>query len=69
MNALLTEKVLRKHQKFITRRQELFTNIETNLAILQTLQIDGQATEYGQLLNQALQIGLSVRREIEQLHD
>lgn len=69
MNALLTEKVLRKHQKFITRRQELFTNIETNLAILQTLQIDGQATEYGQLLNQALQIGLSVQQEIEQLND
>lgn len=69
INALMTEKILRKHQKFITRRQELFTSIETNLAILQTLQIDGQATEYGQLLNQALQIGLSIRREIEQLSD
>ncbi|MFM7424150.1 MAG: hypothetical protein ACKO7W_03985 [Elainella sp.] len=66
INALITEKILRKHQRLITRRQELFASIETNLATLQTLQINNQATEYGQLLNEALQIGLSVRRELEQ---
>lgn len=68
MNALITEKILRKHQRFINRRQELFTNIEANLAMLQTLQVDSQANEYGQLLNEALQIGLSIRREIDQLN-
>lgn len=66
INALMTEKILRKHQRFITRRQELFTNIETNLAMLQTLQVDNQANEYGQLLNEALQIGLSIRQEMQQ---
>ncbi|MBF2049286.1 MAG: hypothetical protein IGS54_18315 [Elainella sp. C42_A2020_010] len=69
INALLTEKILRKHQSFIARRQELFATIETNLATLQTLQIDAQASEYGQLLNQALQIGLSLRHEIDQWNE
>lgn len=69
INALMTEKILRKHQRFIARRQELFTNIETNLAMLRTLQINAQANEYGQLLNEALQIGLSLRREINQWNE
>lgn len=65
LSALLTEKILRQHQRLIARRQELFTSIEINLATLQTLQVNNQATEYGQLLNEALQIGLSIRRELE----
>jgi hypothetical protein len=66
MNALMTERILRKHQRFMTRRQELFASIETNLAALQALQVTNQANEYGHLLNEALQIGLSVRRELDQ---
>jgi hypothetical protein len=66
INALMTERILRKHQHFIARRQELFSNIETHLAMLQTLQVNGQASEYGRLLNEALQIGLSIRREMNQ---
>lgn len=66
VNALMTEKIFRKYRQFMNRRQELFANIETNLATLQTLQIDAQANEYGQLLNEALQIGLSLRHEVEQ---
>jgi hypothetical protein len=64
---LMTEKILRKHKRFMARRQELFSSIETNLTTLQTLQVDNQASEYGQLLNEALQIGMSVRQEIDQL--
>ncbi len=66
LSALLTEKILRQHQRLIARKQELFAQIETNLATLETLQITSQATEYGQLLNEALQIGLSIRRELDQ---
>ncbi len=64
---LMTERVLRKHQRAMTRRHDLFTNIETDLATLQRLQVDQAANDYGHLLNDALQIGLNVRREIEQL--
>lgn len=65
--ALMTEKILRKHQRFIARRQDLFAQIETNLATLQTLQVNNEANEYGQLLNEALQIGMSVRQEVDRL--
>ncbi|HEY9631282.1 MAG TPA: hypothetical protein V6C84_28670 [Coleofasciculaceae cyanobacterium] len=64
--ALMTERVLRKHQRFVARRQELFSNIEHQLATLQNLQINHQANEYGQLLNEALRIGMSVRQEVDQ---
>jgi hypothetical protein len=66
--ALMTEKILRKHQRFIARRHELFSSIETNLAALKALQINHQANEYGQLLNEALQIGMNVYQEIDQLN-
>lgn len=65
--ALMTEKVLRKHKRFMARRQELFVRIETNLAMLQTLQVNHEANEYGQLLNEALQIGMSIRHEVNRL--
>lgn len=62
--ALMTEKILRKHKRFMLRRQELFANIETNLATLQTLSVNNQAEEYSQFLNEALEIGLTVHREL-----
>jgi hypothetical protein len=62
--ALMTEKILRKHKRFMLRRQELFANIETNLATLQTLTVNSQAEEYSQFLNEALEIGLTVHREM-----
>jgi hypothetical protein len=68
INALMTERIIRKHQRLISRRQALFTNIETNLVTLQNLQVDHPANEYGQLFNEALQIGLSIRRELEKLN-
>jgi predicted nucleic acid-binding protein len=66
--ALMTEKILRKHKRFIARRQDLFTQIEANLATLQALQMNSEANEYGQLLNDALQIAMSVRQEIARLN-
>lgn len=67
LNGLMTERILRRHQQFMAQQQPLFAHIETSLATLQHLQIDSQATEYGELLNAALQIGLSVRQEIGHL--
>jgi len=66
---LMTEKILRKHQRFIARRHELFAQIETNLATLQKLQVHHQAAEYSALLNEALSIGLVVRQEVQRLRD
>ncbi|WP_293148764.1 MULTISPECIES: hypothetical protein [unclassified Microcoleus] len=65
--ALKTEKILRENHKFIGRRYELFANIESNLAALMALDVSDRATEYGRLLNEALEIGMSVHKEVRKL--
>lgn len=64
--SLMTERVMRKHQQFMTRRQEMFSSIEQNLATLQMVQVSDEASDYGRLLNEAIQIGTSVHRELSQ---
>jgi hypothetical protein len=64
VSALMTDKILRRHRALIQRRQALFSTIETNLATLHTLQINNQASEYQQFLQEALEIGLAVQREV-----
>ncbi|MGD1895423.1 MAG: hypothetical protein ACFB16_00560 [Phormidesmis sp.] len=61
---LMTEKVMRKHQQFISRKQEMFSSIEKNLAMLQRIQVGDEASEYSRLLNEAIQIGTSVHKEL-----
>ena len=67
--ALKTERILRENNKFIGRRYELFANIESNLAALMALDVSDRATEYGQLLNEALEIGMSVHKEVRKLQN
>lgn len=61
---LMTERVMRKHQRFMARRADMFSSIERNLATLQLLQVSNEASDYGRLLNEAIQIGISVHREL-----
>ena len=61
---LMTERVMRKHQRFMARRAEMFSSIERNLATLQLFQVSDEASDYGKLLNEAIQIGTSVHREL-----
>ncbi|WP_421656798.1 hypothetical protein [Leptothermofonsia sp. ETS-13] len=42
-----------------------FTNIENNLIALKTLEVNHQASEYAELLSEALQIGVSVHQEMQ----
>lgn len=67
--ALKTERILRENQKFIGRRYELFANIESNLAALMAMDVSDRASEYGQLLNEALEIGMSVHKEVRKLQN
>ena len=64
---LRTEKLLRENRGLLARRYDLFENIENNLTTLRTLEVNNQANEYGQLLNNALQIGMSVHKEVQKL--
>ncbi|MEG3843064.1 hypothetical protein [Microcoleus sp. herbarium14] len=67
--ALKTERILRENKDFIGRRYELFANIESNLAALMALDVSDRATEYGRLLNEALEIGMSVHKEVRKLQN
>jgi len=67
--ALRTERILRENKKFIDRRYELFANIESNLAALMALDVSDRATEYGRLLNEALEIGMSAHKEVRKLQN
>lgn len=64
VHGLMTERILRENQSLLARRYDLFANIENNLVTLRTLEINSQASEYAELMNQALQIGVSVYQEI-----
>lgn len=64
---LMTEKILRQNRGLLARRADLLTNIETNLMSLRTLEVNNQASEYVDLLNEALKIGMSVQQEVQQL--
>ncbi|MEO1620200.1 MAG: hypothetical protein AAFU53_04105 [Cyanobacteria bacterium J06632_3] len=63
---LMTEKVMRRHQQFMARKQEMFSSIERNLATLQLLRVSDEAGEYSRLLNEAIQIGTSVHQELSE---
>ncbi|MDF0554244.1 hypothetical protein [Kamptonema sp. UHCC 0994] len=67
--ALRSERILRENQEFIGRRYELFVNIENNLTALMAFDVNNQASEYGRLLNEALEIGMSVHKEVRKLQD
>ncbi|MBD2485753.1 hypothetical protein [Planktothrix sp. FACHB-1365] len=67
VSALKTERILREHQDFIGRRYELFANLENNLSALMALDVTNQASEYGRLLNETLEIGMSVHQEVRNL--
>jgi hypothetical protein len=64
VRALKTERVLRDNKKLLANNQELLTN---NLANLQALQVNNQASEYARLLNQSLQIAVDVHAELKKL--
>lgn len=65
---LMTEKTLRESRALLAHRYDLLTNIENNLATLKALEVNNQANEYGQLLNNALSISTNVHKEMQKLH-
>jgi len=61
---LSSERILREHQG---RGYELFSDLENNLSALMAVDGSNPANEYGQLLNDALEIGMSVHQEVRKL--
>ena len=64
VRALRGERIFRENKSFIAGNPELFA---TNLRALQALQVSERASEYGRLLNEALQISVGVQEEMRKL--
>ncbi len=64
---LTTERILRQNRGLLARRHALLDSIETNLTALKSLEVKHQAQEYAQILNQALEIGMTVHQEMQKL--
>lgn len=65
--ALKTEKLLRENKGLIARRHEVFAYLENNFTNLMALDTSNKAGEYGRLLNESLQIGIDVHKEVKKL--
>lgn len=66
LRALRTERILRENKEFIGTNPELFAN---NLTAIQALQVSDRASEYGEFLDRALQIGVSIQTEMRKLQN
>jgi hypothetical protein len=66
LRALRTERILRENQEFIGTNPELFAN---NLTAIQALQVSDRASAYGEFLDRALQIGVSIQTEMRKLQN
>jgi hypothetical protein len=66
IRALKTERIFRENKSFIQLNSQLF---ESNLMTLTALQVNDQASEHGQLLNEALKIVVNVQKEMRNLQN
>lgn len=66
IRALKTERILRENKGFIAKHPQLFT---TNLTALTALQLSDRASEYGRVLDQALQVAVGVQEEMRKLQN
>ncbi|NEN94659.1 MAG: hypothetical protein F6K50_03675 [Moorea sp. SIO3I7] len=64
VNALQVENLIRSHKNLLEGRQALLSNLDDNLATLMAFDLSEETGEYGRLLNQSLQIGMSVHKEV-----
>lgn len=64
VRGLKSDRILRENKNLLANNAEILTN---NLAAIQALQINTNADEYGRLLNQSLQISLTVQEEMRKL--
>ncbi|MGP1387151.1 MAG: hypothetical protein ACTS2F_26570 [Thainema sp.] len=62
--ALKTERILRENHRFIARNTDLFSH---NLTSLSVLQVSDEVNAQGRILNEALEVAVSVQNEMRSL--
>lgn len=66
--ALKVEKIIRKNQQIGFNQYELLSQIEDNFTDLLLIEHSHDSDQYEQLLDEALQISISVQKEVKKLH-
>lgn len=66
LKAIRVERILRENKTLLVSNPEL---LASNLTMLKVLHVNDQASEYGHLLNEALQIAADVSEEMKKLQD
>lgn len=67
INSLKVAVLVIKQKRSVSSSYQLLIDLENNLNSLMTFDIHSQASEYRQLLNNALEIGISVHKEVRNL--
>ena len=67
MTGLKLESLMRRHHRFLHRSQTLWLDLDRSLLTLQTLELQDQAQEYQDIVNEALQISIRVQTTMQQL--
>jgi len=64
--AFQTEKIMRENEGFVRQNSDFFAS---GLTALQALQVSENASEYGRVLNGALEIGMDIQKEMRNLQE
>lgn len=67
IDGLKIERILRQHQQTLTDGYKLIANLETTCSALSTVEVRDRASEYSQIINDALSINLAIQREMSRL--
>ncbi|MGL5808157.1 MAG: hypothetical protein ACRC2R_20775 [Xenococcaceae cyanobacterium] len=67
LDALQIEKIIVNRQNFNSDRSELFAELENNLVALMSFESNLETNEYDRLINEVLEIGISVHRSLRKL--
>lgn len=67
MDGLKIERILRQHQQILTEGYELIANLETACSMLSAVEMRDRASEYSQIINDALSINLAIQKEMSRL--
>ncbi|MFP4297223.1 MAG: hypothetical protein ACLFT0_05145 [Spirulinaceae cyanobacterium] len=67
IDGLKIERILRQNQQILTEGYELIANLEAACLTLTAVEVRDRASEYSQIINDALSINLAIQREMSRL--
>ncbi|ACK71492.1 hypothetical protein PCC7424_3090 [Gloeothece citriformis PCC 7424] len=69
IQGLTLEKLIRKQGRLIEQHYQLLTNLDSNLSALMDIDLNHPSSQYQKILQDAIQIGMTVHKEIKKLQN